>query len=85
MDGATKYSWQSTVRSGRIPEGVPAYKKDDKGRMHELDQDLDVIYEAWQAFLKGRLKESEYTFSIDADTLDAKTLKLNPQFFLLSF
>ena len=68
---------------GQDSEGVPAYKKDDKGKpTHELDQDLDVIYEAWQAFLKGRLKESEYTFSIDADTLDAKTLKLNPQFFL---
>ncbi|MCI0560187.1 MAG: N-6 DNA methylase [Nitrososphaera sp.] len=68
---------------GQDSEGVPVYKKDDRGRpTHELDQDLDVIYEAWQAFFKGRLKESEYTFSIDADRLDSTALKLNPQFFL---
>jgi type I restriction enzyme M protein len=68
---------------GQDSEGVPRYKKDDRGKpTHELDQDLDVIYGAWEAFLKGRLKDSEYTFSIDGDSLDSKTLKLNPQFFL---
>jgi type I restriction enzyme M protein len=68
---------------GQDSEGVPVYKKDDKGKpTRELDHDLGVIYDNWQAFLKDRLKESEYTFSIDAKSLDAKTLKLNPQFFL---
>lgn len=68
---------------GQDSEGVPVYKKDDKGKpTRELDHDLGVIYDNWQAFLRDRLKESEYTFSIDAKSLDAKTLKLNPQFFL---
>jgi len=34
--------------------------------------------------LNGRLKPSEYAFAIDAEKLDAKTLKMNPQFFLPS-
>jgi type I restriction-modification system DNA methylase subunit len=68
---------------GQDSEGVPVYKKDERGKpTQKLDQDLDFIYEAWQSFLKGRLKESEYTFSIEAKSLDAKMLKLNPQFFL---
>jgi type I restriction enzyme M protein len=68
---------------GQDSEGVPIYRKDDRGRpTHELDQDLDAIFEAWTSFSKGRLKDSEYAFSIDAGRLDAKTLKLNPQFFL---
>lgn len=68
---------------GQDSEGVPIYRKDDRGRpTSQLDQDLDAIFDAWEAFLAGRLKESEYTFSINADSLDAKTLKLNPQFFL---
>ena len=68
---------------GQDSEGKPSYKKDDHGRpTHELDQDLDSIFEAWQDFLGGRLKESAYTFSIDAQSLDPTTLKLNPQFFL---
>jgi len=70
---------------GQDSEGVPVYKKDDRGKPTQiLDQDLDTIYEAWQAFLRDRLKESEYTFSIDANRLDPHTLKLNPQFFLPS-
>ena len=68
---------------GQDSEGYPIFKKDDSARpTHELDQDLDIIYEAWWAYLHGRLQESEYTFSIDAAELDDKTLKLNPQFFL---
>ena len=68
---------------GQDSEGVPVYRRDDRGRpTHERDQDLDVIFDAWQAFLEGRLKESAYTFSIDARSLDVRTLKLNPQFFL---
>jgi type I restriction enzyme M protein len=70
---------------GQDSEGVPVYKKDDRGRpTNQLDQDLETIYEAWQSFLAGRLKESEFVFSIDASTLNPKTLKLNPQFFLPS-
>ncbi len=68
---------------GQDSEGMPVYRKDDRGRpTHEIDQDLDSILEAWQAFLNGRLKESEYAFSIDGNSLDANTLKLNPQFYL---
>ena len=68
---------------GQDSEGVPVFKKDEHGRpTNELDQDLDAIYEAWLSFLAGRLRESEYTFSIDASSIDASTLKLNPQFFL---
>jgi type I restriction-modification system DNA methylase subunit len=68
---------------GQDSEGVPVHKKDDRGRpTTELDQDLDAIYDAWLAFQAGRLKESEYTFSIDASVLDAATLRLNPQFYL---
>lgn len=70
---------------GQDYEGVPVYKRDNRGRpTSELDQDLDIIYEAWQEHLRGRLKESEYTFSIDAQDLDDAILKLNPQFFLPS-
>lgn len=70
---------------GQDSEGYPVYKKDETGRpTRELDQDLDQIYEAWQNHLQGRLTTSEYTFSIDASSLDPKTLKLNPQFFLPS-
>lgn len=70
---------------GQDSEGVPIYKKDDRGKpTKELDHDLVAIHGAWQDFLKGRLRESEYIFSIDANSLDAKTLKLNPQFFLPS-
>ena len=68
---------------GQDSEGMPVYRKDDRGRpTHEIDQDLDSIFEAWQAFLNGKLKESEYAFSIDGNSLDSKTLKLNPQFYL---
>jgi type I restriction enzyme M protein len=68
---------------GQDSEGVPVYKKDDRGRpTHELDHDLDAIYGAWLQFQAGRLKESEYAFSVDASSLDAATLKLNPQFYL---
>lgn len=68
---------------GQDSEGVPRYKKDERGKpTRELDQDLNVIYNAWLEFSMGKLKESEYTFSIDATQLDSKTLKLNPQFFL---
>ena len=68
---------------GQDSEGAPVYKKDDQGRpTQEIDQDLDRICESWQAFLRGRLKQSEYAFSIDARRLDARTLRLNPQFFL---
>ena len=68
---------------GQDSEGKPTYKKDGRGRpTPELDQDLDYIFESWQAFLDDRLKESEYAFSIKAQSLDPITLKLNPQFFL---
>lgn len=68
---------------GQDSEGVPMYRKDDRGRpTNQLDQDLDDILAAWQAFLAGRLKESEYAFAISGESLDPKTLKLNPQFFL---
>jgi restriction endonuclease S subunit len=68
---------------GQDSEGIPVYKKDDKGKpTHELDQDLEIIYEGWQAFRSGSLKKSEYIFSINAQDLDQRTLKLNPQFFL---
>ena len=68
---------------GQDSEGMPVYRKDDRGRpTHEIDQDLDSIFEAWQAFLNGKLKESEYAFSIDGNSLDSITLKLNPQFYL---
>ena len=68
---------------GQDSEGKPSYKKDDRGRpTHDLDQDLDSIFDAWKAFLAGRLKKSEYAFSINAQELDPITLKLNPQFFL---
>jgi type I restriction enzyme M protein len=71
---------------GQDSEGVPVYKKDDRGRpTHDLDQDLDIIYEAWQDHLRGHLKESEYIFAINANKLDHETLKLNPQFFLPSY
>jgi type I restriction-modification system DNA methylase subunit len=70
---------------GQDSEGYLVYKKDDRGRpTHELDQDLDTIFEAWQSHRARRLKDSEYTFSVDAQALDNKTLKLNPQFFLPS-
>ena len=70
---------------GQDSEGDQVYKKDDQGRpTDELDHDLDIIYEAWRDHLHGRLKQSEYVFSIDAKDLDKKTLKLNPQFFLPS-
>ena len=70
---------------GQDSEGYPVYKKDERGRpTRELDQDLDIIFEAWQEHLRGRLKESEYTFFINAQDLDDRTLKLNPQFFLPS-
>lgn len=70
---------------GQDSEGDPVYKKDDRGRpTDELDHDLGIIYEGWRDHLRGRLKESEYVFSIDAQVLDKKTLKLNPQFFLPS-
>ena len=68
---------------GQDSEGVPVYKKDDRGKpTNDLDQDLDVIYDAWRSFQSGQLKESEYTFSVDAGSLDPNTLKLNPQFYL---
>ena len=45
---------------GQDSEGMPVFKKDDQGRpTHEIDQDLGSIFDAWQAFLKGQLKESE--------------------------
>lgn len=70
---------------GQDSEGYPVYKKDDKGRpTHEIDQDLDEILGAWQSHLRGKLNESEYTFSIDAHSLDAELLKFNPQYFLPS-
>ena len=68
---------------GQDSEGKPIYKKDERGRSTmELDQDLDSIFTSWQAFLRGDLEESEYAFSIDAQNLDPRTLKCNPQFFL---
>lgn len=70
---------------GQDSEGIPVYRKDDRGRpTREVDQDLDTIESAWQAFLNDRLKPSEYVFSIDGNSLDANTLKLNPQRFLPS-
>jgi type I restriction enzyme M protein len=70
---------------GQDSEGFPVFKKDDIGRpTRELEQDLDDIYDAWQRYLIGKLTESEYAFSIDAQSLDDRTLKLNPQFFLPS-
>jgi len=70
---------------GQDSEGYPVYKKDERGRpTHELDHDLDTILEAWEAHQAGRLKDSEYTFSVEARRLDSKTLKMNPQFFLPS-
>ncbi len=70
---------------GQDSEGEPVYKPDDQGRpTHELDQDLDIILYAWRDYLKNKLKESEYTFSIDAKNIDGITLKMNPQYFLPS-
>jgi type I restriction enzyme M protein len=70
---------------GQDSEGVPIFKKDDQGRPTEkIDHDLDEILEAWHAFNSGKLKDSEYAFSIDASALDDRTLRFNPQFFLPS-
>jgi restriction endonuclease S subunit len=71
------------TKIGQDSEGYPVYKRDEHGKpTHELDQDLDIIFEAWQSHKSGRLKDSEYVFSIDAKILDDKTLRLNPQFYL---
>ena len=70
-------------RVGQESEGRPVYRKDERGRRtSELDHDLDSILASWQAFMRGELEESEYVFSIDAQSLDPRTLKCNPQFFL---
>lgn len=68
---------------GQDSEGKPIYKKDDRGRiLHEIDQDLDIILEAWKNHLNGKIQESEYAFSINVQDIDDRTLKFNPQFFL---
>jgi type I restriction enzyme M protein len=68
---------------GQDSEGEPVYEKDERGRpTSKLDQDIDTIYDAWLSFKAGRLKESEYAFTIDANDIDEDTLKLNPQFYL---
>jgi type I restriction enzyme M protein len=70
---------------GQDSEGVPIFKKDDQGRPTALlDHDLDAILQSWRAFKDGCLKDSEFAFSIDATSLDEKTLRLNPQFYLPS-
>lgn len=68
---------------GQDSKGKPIYKRDDHGRpTGDLDHDLDLILDSWGDFQKGRLKDSEYIFWIDARSLDPETLKLNPQGFL---
>ena len=68
---------------GQDSEGNPIYKKDSKGRpTHDSDHDLEEIHSAWRDFLADRLEESEFWFTVDAQQLDSRTLRLNPQFFL---
>lgn len=70
---------------GQDSEGLPIFKSDQHGRpTKDLDQDLDDIYDAWLKHKSGRLKESEYIFTIKASALDDRTLRANPQFYLPS-
>jgi type I restriction-modification system DNA methylase subunit len=68
---------------GQDSEGEPVYIKDEQGKpTPQLDHDLNSILEAWNDFQRGHLKDSEYTFTINAKDIDDRTLKLNPQYYL---
>lgn len=63
-------------------EGFPIFKRDhDNNITEELDHDLDSIYEDFISFKKGKLKSSEYRFSIKKSDIDFNK-RINPQAYL---
>jgi len=69
---------------GQTSRGEPIFKRDAEGNpivhnnSYVFDEDLSEIAEAYHAFLKGELKESEYCFSISCSEINPDTLSLNP-------
>lgn len=69
---------------GQDSEGVPVFKRDGTGNVtDELDQDIDVILNAYKDFKIGKLEESEYCFKVKRSDIDSK-LNINPQLYLPS-
>lgn len=69
---------------GQDSEGVPIFQYDDNGdKTDVIDQDLDLIYSKYQAFINGDLEDSEYCFSIMRSDIE-EDFRFNPQSFMPS-
>jgi type I restriction enzyme M protein len=67
---------------GQDSEGMPIFKRNDKNQTtEEIDHDLDEILADYRRFKAGKLKSSEYRFSINSRDI-GKSLSINPQFYL---
>ena len=67
---------------GRDSEGRPIYVRDEEGHATEdIDHDLGVILEAYQAARAGTLTNSAYTFTVPLADIPTD-LNINPQFHL---
>lgn len=70
---------------GQDSEGVPVYKRDDTGALtDQLDHDLAEILHDYRAMTVGKLKPSEYRFSVKRSELD-ENLRINPQAYLPNY
>lgn len=67
---------------GQDSEGIPIFKRDDKNQPTDvIDHDLHEILADYKAAAAGKLKSSEYRFTIKRSNIGA-SLCINPQFYL---
>ncbi len=68
---------------GQDSEGIPIFRRDDNNQpTDEIDHDLDEILGDYRAAQAGRLKSSEYRFTIKRSQIAMHPLCINPQFYL---
>lgn len=73
---------------GQTSRGESILKKDSMGNpvvvdgMHQLDEDLSDIAQAYRSFCRGELDESEFRFSIARSDLDVEGYSFNPVHYL---
>ena len=67
---------------GQDSEGIPIFKRDDSNQPTEvIDHDLGEILADYKAVQEGKLKSSEYRFTIKRSEI-VEPLCINPQFYL---
>ncbi|MGH9686009.1 MAG: restriction endonuclease subunit M [Candidatus Acidiferrales bacterium] len=67
---------------GQDSEGIPIFKRDEKNQPTEIiDHDLDEILADYKAARSGKLKSSEYRFTVKRSHI-TDALVINPQYYL---